>query len=103
MNPSLSAPTDNIYKFFSIFGLAIIMTSILSLTAIYTSSLDRRIGYKEKIISIENKTQKTGEEIATLALNKKLMDITKQNEDFMGQCGIIFIIAGVSCIGVGSK
>lgn len=90
MTPSLSAPTDNIYKFIAIFGLAIILASVLSYTAIYTSSLDRKVGYKEKIIAIETKSEKTKEDIATLDLNNTLFKVTKDNERFAG--GAIFTI-----------
>ncbi|MBL1274531.1 MAG: hypothetical protein COB30_000425 [Ectothiorhodospiraceae bacterium] len=53
MNSSLSIPTDNIFKFYAIFGLALLISSIIGASIIITSSNERVISYYEKIHSLK--------------------------------------------------
>lgn len=80
MTPTIPIPTDNIYKFSCLFGLALIVSAILSFAAIYTSSLDRKIKYSEAVIALEAKAQRSKIEEDTLAMNRRLIEITKSNE-----------------------
>ncbi|ART48327.1 hypothetical protein [Acidovorax carolinensis] len=80
MTPALPIPTDNIFKFACLFGLALIVSSIFGFVSIYTSSLDRKVKYSETVIALEAKEQKTKAESDLLDLTKKLIDVTKSNE-----------------------
>lgn len=80
MTPSLSIATDNIYKFTCLFGLALIIVSILSFVSMYTASLDRKVKYMEVIIPLEGKVQRIKSEEDMLELNKKLLEVTQANE-----------------------
>lgn len=80
MTPSLPIPTDNIYKFSCIFGLALIVASIFSYVSIYVSSLDRKAKYMEVIIPLEDKAERSKAENNLLELNNKLIEIVKSNE-----------------------
>ncbi len=80
MTPSLSIPTDNIYKFTCLFGLALIIVSIMSYVSLYTASLDRKVKYVEVIIPLEARAQRNKAEDDLLTMNKKLLEITGSNE-----------------------
>lgn len=81
MKPNISVPTDNIYKFCCLFGLAIIISSIFSFVAIYTSTLDSKIKYANTVINLQTKENRSKSEDELLKLNKKLIDVAKSNEE----------------------
>lgn len=80
MTPSIPVPTDNIYKFSALFGLAIIVSGIFSFAAMYSSSLSSKVKYAETVIALESKVARTKLEEDTLALTNKLIEITQSNE-----------------------
>lgn len=80
MIPNLPIATDNIYKFACLFGLALIIASILSFVSVYSSTLDRKVQLSEAIIPLEAKEALTKAEQETLALNRKLIEVAKGNE-----------------------
>jgi len=80
MTPSLPIPTDNIYKFACLFGLALIMASIFSYVSIYSSSLDRKVKYMEVIIPLEANAQRSKADNDLIELNKTLIEVSKSNE-----------------------
>lgn len=96
MTPSsLPVPTDNIYKFACLFGLALIVSSVLAFVSTYTSSLDRKIRYSEIIIPLEAKAQRSKTEEDILDMNRKLIEVTKSNEKFAQS-----LIGGLLCLGI---
>ena len=80
MNPTLSVPTDNIYKFACLFGLALIIVSLYTFVTAYSSTLDRKAKYSETISSLEAKETRSKVDEDALALNKKLLEIAQKNE-----------------------
>ncbi|HSI42835.1 MAG TPA: hypothetical protein VK949_00700 [Methylotenera sp.] len=80
MTPSLAIPTDNIYKFSCLFGLALIIVAVFSLVSTYTATLDRKVKYAEILIALESKEPRTKIENHVLELNTKLLEVTKANE-----------------------
>jgi uncharacterized membrane protein YidH (DUF202 family) len=80
MTPSLPIPTDNIYKFACLFGLALIVVSIFSYVSTYSSALDRKVKYMEVIIPLEAQAERSKVDDNRLELNQKLLDVTKENE-----------------------
>lgn len=95
MTPPLSVPTDNIYKFSCLFGLALIISSIFAFVSTYSSSLDRKIKYAETVIPLEAKTQRSKADDELLALNKKLIEITKSNESAALSVISVVLVAGL--------
>ncbi len=95
MIPSLPAPTDNIYKFACLFGLALIVSSIFAFVSSYESALDRKIKYAESVISLEAKDQRTKSENDLLALNRKLLEITGENEKVARTAIAAMLAAGI--------
>ena len=80
MQPSLPIPTDNIYKFACLFGLVLIVSAIFAFVSSYSSSLDRKIKYSEVVIPLEAKADRSKIENDLLALNQRLIEVTKSNE-----------------------
>lgn len=103
MTPSLSVATDNIYKFICLFGLALIISSIFAFVSTYTTSLDRKIKYSETIIPLEVKAQRSKAEDDLLAMNKKLIGVTKSNENFAGGIILLVLVVGISLSAFGAQ
>lgn len=80
MTPTVPVPTDNIYKFSCLFGLALIVSGIFALVSTYTASLDKKIKYSEVLIALEAQTQKTKVDKDRIEMNRKLIALTKVNE-----------------------
>lgn len=100
---SLPIPTDNIYKFACIFGLALIVSSVFAFVSTYTSSLDRKIKYSEVVIPLEAKSQRTAVEEKTLLMNQKLIEVTKSNEHSAMGGVAICLVAGFLLSGYGAQ
>lgn len=96
MTPSLSLPTDNIYKFVCLFGLALMLVSVFSFITTYTSTLDRKVRYSEIVISLDSKASRSKNEEDLLDLNKKLLKITNTNEKTADiTIGFVFALGGI--------
>jgi len=80
MTPSLPIPSDNIYKFACLFGLALIITSIFSYVSTHSSYLDRKIKYFELIIPLEANAQRSKADNDLIELNKRLLDVSISDE-----------------------
>lgn len=96
MKSTIPIPTDNIYKFSCLFGLALIVTGILSFIASYSSSLDRKIAYVEAMMALEAKTEKTEADTKLIAQKQQLIDITKSNEKAVAYSAAIVVVLGLS-------
>ena len=102
MQPSVPIPTDNIYKFVCLFGLAITITAVFSCVGIYSSSLDRKIVYAEANMQLQDKVQRTKAEEDQIAANTKLLEVTKENEHFGYGFLIALFFAGLLTSGGGA-
>jgi len=80
MAPSIPIPTDNIYKFCCLFGLALIISAVFSFVSIYNASLDRKVQLNDLIIELQAKAERTPADESKLQVNKKLVEIVKSNE-----------------------
>lgn len=103
MTPSIPIPTDNIYKFACLFGLAIVISSIFAFVALYTASLDRKVKYSEALIPSETKAPRTSLEEQMLSMNKKLIEVTKSNESLANFAIAIVLTFGLSLSSYGAK
>lgn len=103
MSPSLPVPTDNVYKFACIFGLALIIVGVFSFSTIYTSSLDRKVGYGLTVIALEAKEKRSKEEEDLLALNKKLLEVTRENEKTANTALSAIVGVALAISGLGAK
>ncbi len=81
MAPSLPFPTDNIYKFACLFGLALIIASILAFASTYSAALDRKVKLAEVTLALESKDVKSKADEALIKLNTRLIDVEKSNEN----------------------
>lgn len=95
MTPSLQIATDNVYKFLCLFGLALIVMSIVAFISTYTASLDTKIKYSEVIISLEANDQRSKADEDRLELNKKLLKVANSNESFANNMIFSAMMVGV--------
>jgi cell division protein FtsB len=102
MDPSLSIPTDNIYKFACLFGLALIIVSVISFVTMYTATLDRKVRYSEVIIPLEASASRSKPDTDVLNLNKKLLEITRTNERVANGAITILLSVGLALSIVGA-
>ena len=104
MTPSsVPLPTDNIYKFACLFGLALVVSGVFSFVALYSSSLDRKVKYSEVVIALESKPQRSKSEDVLVSLNRKLIEIAKSNETFANASIAVLIVAGLLLSMYGAK
>lgn len=97
MTPSgLSIPTDNIYKFYCLFGLALIISGLFAFVSTYTSTLDRNVKYSEVIIPLEAKEHRTKTDDDMLALNRRLIEVSQSNQKAASYA--IGIVSGVGLL-----
>ena len=103
MQPTIPIPTDNIYKFSCLFGLALIVTVIFSFVSVYNSSLEKKIKYFDVVTALEAKKDKTDAENKLLEKNKNLIELTRDNEKTANQyfgavlvIGLLLAILGAS-------
>lgn len=94
MTPSIPIPTDNIYKFACLFGLTLIVTSIVSFVAVYSSSLDKKMQHYQAVVMLEAKTDMSKEDVELLKLNRRMLEITKGNEDAANTFAGVVIAVG---------
>lgn len=101
MTPALQIATDNVYKFLCLFGLALIIVSIVAFVSTYSASLETKIKYKEVIILLEANAQRSKADDDRLELNKKLLEIAKSNESFANNLIFSAMLVGavLSCFG----
>jgi len=102
MSPSIPIPTDNIYKFACLFGLALIVSSIFAFVSSYTSALDRKVKYLEVIISLEAKEQRSKVEEDTLSLTKRLVEVSNSNQSFANSFVGVVLSLGIAMSGFGA-
>ena len=98
MAPSLPFPTDNIYKFACLFGLALIIASILVFSSSYSSALDRKVKLVEIAVALDSKDVKSKADEALIKFNQQLIDVEKANERTVstfagGVLGIAILLA----------
>ena len=90
MEGKIPLPTDNIYKFYALFGLLLLVTVIASYTYAYqatTALLFEDIG---TLASLDSKEKLSVEEANRKQLVQKRIDITVKNRDtFNAAIGII--------------
>ncbi len=79
MNPSFAIPTDNIFKFACLFGLALVVVSVFAFVATYNFTLENKARYSETIIFLESKSPRTKADEDILKLNERLLNVISEN------------------------
>ena len=79
MTPSIPLPTDNLYKFLCLFGLALMLASVYAFVALYSNSLERVETYSKLVIELQANTSPTEVEKDRLTLAKAMLKVTTEN------------------------
>ena len=95
MYPNISPPTDNIYKFSCLFGLALVVTAVFSFASIYSSSLERKVKYAEIVMLLEATEARSKKDDSVLEMNQKLIELTRQNENAANSAIAIVLAVGL--------
>ena len=82
MVPQIPIPTDSLHKFLCMLGLALVLSGLLGFYGIYTTTLDKKIALVEEISQLELNSQRTAIEERRLELRRKILEVTKSNENF---------------------
>jgi len=97
---SLPIPTDNLYKFFAIFGLVILITAIMGSILINSSINQKLLTYIEQIENIEAKGESEAKK-GTLEIYEKLIEVTINDKKFLtvglglfGGIGVLMLLHG---------
>ncbi|WP_415904574.1 hypothetical protein ACMXYW_14945 [Neptuniibacter sp. QD48_55] len=82
MTPGFSIPTDNIYKFYALLGLALVLSSMLSFVYVYDASRAKTLEWSEEIMILEQKEELSvsGEERKELL--EALVKVEEENKNF---------------------
>lgn len=95
MTPSLSVPTDNIYKFASLFGLALIVVAAISYMSAYTAALNSNVQYAQAVIAIESKEERTKLEERMLEFNNRLIEVSVSNRSMV--TNVMAVVFAIGC------
>lgn len=72
MQPNVPIPTDNLYKFVALFGLAVIIASLVGLTVVSQISNDRIVVLATKISALPESDGSPGDQRALL---KRILEV----------------------------
>ncbi|EAR62901.1 hypothetical protein [Neptuniibacter caesariensis] len=82
MTPGFSIPTDNIYKFYALLGLALILSSVLAFVYVYDTNRARTLGWSEEIRLIEKKARADQADKERKELLETMVQIENENKKF---------------------
>ena len=97
---SLPIPTDNLYKFFAMFGLAILITAIMGSVLINSATNQKLLTYIEQIETIAANGESEAKK-GTLEVYEKLIKVTINDKKFLtiglglfGGVGVLMLLHG---------
>ena len=82
MTPGFSIPTDNIYKFYALLGLALVISSMLAFVYVYDSHRAQVIEWSEEIRQLSYKKSHTEGESERIDNLQHLIDVEGSNKEF---------------------
>lgn len=93
MQPSIPVPTDNLYKFAALFGLVLIVASIVSVVSTYNSAYDELVEIASSYIALEGKSDATTKQMKQL-MDKRIEVIDSNREFYVFILSIPIVIGG---------
>lgn len=94
MESRVPLPTDNIYKFYALFGLLLFIFGIGAIIALQRSTNDFLYRSALDLESVKAIAQPTPPDIAKRELLSKLITVAKSDKDFLGNCLAAITAAG---------
>lgn len=97
MNTRVPIPTDNIYKFYALFGLALLFACIIAFVSTYNTHLDRTFDVHEELEILKKLKKPTGEQQVRIEILERKAEIDPENKKFYmsiinGGVGISIVI-----------
>lgn len=96
MNSSLSVPTDNIYKFYALFGLVLIVTSLFLFVLTYNFHYERATEMYLEIAKIESQEKISNYEKTKKEALEKRLEIDSSNKSFYISVILVFLFTGTA-------
>ncbi|WP_415886016.1 hypothetical protein ACMXYO_15430 [Neptuniibacter sp. QD37_6] len=82
MTPGFSIPTDNIYKFYALLGLALVLSSMLSFVYVYDTSRAKALERAEEMMILEQKEELSVRDAKRKELLEALVKVEEENKKF---------------------
>ncbi|WP_456296844.1 hypothetical protein M1D72_10485 [Vibrio sp. AK197] len=101
MNSSISAPTDNIAKFFAIFGLILLITTLTLSVYSYTNLKERAYSRYIELASLESIEKPTQKQLATIKVLNTQKETDTSDRMFTLKAAAVFLVISVFSIGFG--
>jgi hypothetical protein len=97
MIPSVPLPTDNLYKFLCLLGLAIVLAGMAAVYAVYNDALEAKIRLLTELATTPSAVDTPASAPSPLVdLKRKLLTTTQRNEQFYAW--VIGLSMGVGCL-----
>lgn len=98
MDSKIPLPTDNIYKFYALFGLLLLVSCILAVTYIHQSTNALLESSYLTVLEIEAKPTPTQAESNKKALLESRIKVAKDDKDFYNKALSVLITAALFCL-----
>ncbi|MAY42604.1 MULTISPECIES: hypothetical protein [unclassified Neptuniibacter] len=101
MTPRLSVPTDNIFKFFALFGTVMLISSFLAMVFINDNTNMRLMEWADELASFEADQVVTSYETKRAEMLERLIEIEAENKQTFIIVLNVLMILGASLAAVG--
>lgn len=75
-------PTDNVYKFYALFGLALLFACVYGFISIYTSNLDSTFEIYQELEILKGEVQPTNAQKIRIEVLERQSELGPKNKDF---------------------
>lgn len=75
-------PTDNIYKFYALFGLALLLACLLAFVSVYNTHLDRAFDVYQELETLKKVAQPNQAQKVRLEVLERMSEILPANKEF---------------------
>jgi hypothetical protein len=103
MTPQIPLATDSLHKFLCLLGLVLVLSGLLGFYGVYTTTLDKKVALTEEISQLVLNAQRSPIEDRRLELKRKILEVTKSNEQFFQWAVTAAFCIGLALIYVGGS
>lgn len=101
MESKIPLPTDNIYKFYALFGLVLLVTSIAAFVYVHKTTNEMAFEAYIEYEELDTKEHPTPVEKKRKELIEKRLEIAVKDRDFYNYAISALIGVGIFCVGFG--
>lgn len=82
MSQKVPIPTDNIYKFYALFGLALLFVCMIGFVSIYNTNLDRSFGIYQELEVLKKVKEPTSSQSIRIDILERMNELIPANKNF---------------------